>query len=57
MSEHDRSVNGSKFGSKSNIGFSGLQSRYLIQNHLKSIIPSLQGGKQDNDIKYLKIRV
>lgn len=46
MSDRDRSMLGSKFGGKSNIGFSGLKSKELVQSHLKSIMPSLQGGKK-----------
>ena len=57
MSDRDRSMLGSKFGGKSNIGFSGLKSKELVQSHLKSIMPSLQGGKKEHEIKYLRVRV
>lgn len=58
MSERDRSFNAdnSNYG-KSYLGLSQMNSKQLVQSHLKSIMPSLKGGKQEDDVKYIFLRV
>ena len=58
MSERDRSFGADNSNiSRSYLGFSQMNSKQLIQSHIKSIMPSLRGGKQEEDVKYIFIRV
>ncbi len=57
MTEKERDY-GSSYNSNFNQSgyLSQLNSKELVQSHIKSIMPSLKGGKKDN-IHYLFVRV
>ena len=58
MNDHDRSgmLDATNLNA-SQLGFSQLKSKELVSSHLKSIMPSLRGGKEDDQVKYIFIRI